>query len=137
MTMGAATASFSSATTSARPARTGDHTEDRAPDRTHVSGNVRFRAVAPPNHPTPSAEPTGTSSGPTLDAVWTGFFINIPPHPLHNPSPRNPFRKTTSPAHFSSPIRVHLRFHFSTELPNEPTPSPQIHISRCYKCYTM
>ena len=42
--------------------------------------------------------PLGTHPGPKMDVVWTGFFITFLPHTQRNPSPINPFSKTTSRA---------------------------------------
>src|SRR5687767_8837490 len=43
------------------------------------------------------------------DPLWTRFFITFLPRPRHNPSPLNPFRKTSSRVlfFFRAPIRSH------------------------------
>src|SRR5687768_13297083 len=77
----------------------------------------RLNAPARPNllrgfavNQTKSSGPTRNSSGREKDGVWTGFFVSILPHPHHNPSPLNPFRKTTSRARFflfrGAPIKI-------------------------------
>src|SRR5687768_3338187 len=68
---------------------------------------------------TQSPGPATTTSRPLLDRVWTGFFVTFLPHPRHNPSPLNPFRKTPSRAKiFSSPTAsVPTNFTKRTQLP--------------------
>ena len=49
-----------------------------------------------------SAGPAPDFPDPLRDLLWTRFFITFLLRPRHNPSPLNPFRKTTSRAPFFS-----------------------------------
>ena len=63
-----------------------------------MSANVRFAATHPPSCHSRPTGPTGTSLGPALDWVWTGFFINFVRRHRHNRSNPSPFGQTTSRA---------------------------------------